>query len=477
NSPQDSLILAASAESGSGLEAARLALLAGADPNLPDEQGMTPLLHAAFKARADLVALLVDTGKADVNWDGHEHGYTALMFAALSNSEPTVLSLLRRGARAYKTNRLGRTASQMAAFVGHHRIASLIGNYFEREELEHYTRCHGLETKPKLPPHLLEDTWMLVTDVNLNPAHLCYTLESRPALLNPAVPRVLELLSESQWKRRDLNEVLSIKFFYLAVAVRHLLAEWERCRVESGKDDGQVSLDQALRRLTQPVGPARAGRGSEELIRRVLREYPYTESNLLRTMIRSLASSRLGCRPTAVSVLNGAVNGQQFFADQDACEVCDKFIGCRHCAGCRVVKYCGPRCQRLNWPVHKPECAKLRQQRLKDEANNASDAAEAATKAELAASEARSEADAALAAAKEARQRADEARALAEAAESEATSAESAAEAAEAKAERAERAAAKARSKVPSGGKGGGIKDGGGDRESAELTVEPQEQD
>ncbi len=44
---------------------------------------MTPLQHAAYKAHVPICRLLLAQG-ANVNSYEHEHGYTALMFAALS---------------------------------------------------------------------------------------------------------------------------------------------------------------------------------------------------------------------------------------------------------------------------------------------------------------------------------------------------------------------------------------------------------
>lgn len=48
---------------------------------------MTPLMHAAYKGKADMCKLLLQHG-ADVNCNEHEHGYTALMFAGLSGTSP-----------------------------------------------------------------------------------------------------------------------------------------------------------------------------------------------------------------------------------------------------------------------------------------------------------------------------------------------------------------------------------------------------
>lgn len=55
---------------------------------------------------------------ADVNSGHHKHGYSALHFAALSGNAELSQLLLSAGAKSHSTNSVGRTPSQMAAFVG-----------------------------------------------------------------------------------------------------------------------------------------------------------------------------------------------------------------------------------------------------------------------------------------------------------------------------------------------------------------------
>lgn len=116
------------------------------------QYGMTPLMHAAYKGRSDMCKLLLQHG-ADVNCNEHEHGYTALMFAGLSGMPQPALGfrlfgqffiqlytikvchfktvhisdsgktditwmMLDTGAETDVVNSVGRTAAQMAAFVG-----------------------------------------------------------------------------------------------------------------------------------------------------------------------------------------------------------------------------------------------------------------------------------------------------------------------------------------------------------------------
>ena len=49
------------------------------------QHGMSPLQHAAYKGNKQMLDYLICHG-ADVNQNEHEHGYTALMFAALSGN-------------------------------------------------------------------------------------------------------------------------------------------------------------------------------------------------------------------------------------------------------------------------------------------------------------------------------------------------------------------------------------------------------
>ena len=53
---------------------------------------MTPLQHASYKGNQQMVDYLICHG-ADVNSNGHDSGYTALMFAALSGTHTRIRSL------------------------------------------------------------------------------------------------------------------------------------------------------------------------------------------------------------------------------------------------------------------------------------------------------------------------------------------------------------------------------------------------
>lgn len=121
---------------------------------------MTPLQHAAFKGHASVCSLLLAHG-ADVNDHDHDQGYTALMFGALSGrssqskeilrhldapvsgNNEIVRLLLEAGAKSHQTNRIGRTASQLAAFTGQKQCVDAINNYVTLDDLKYYTIPQG----------------------------------------------------------------------------------------------------------------------------------------------------------------------------------------------------------------------------------------------------------------------------------------------------------------------------------------------
>ncbi|KAK4472711.1 hypothetical protein MN116_003938 [Schistosoma mekongi] len=85
--------------------------------NSYDKDGLSPLQLACFRGSLPIVEFLLNCG-ANVNSTSHKQGYTALMFASLSGNIEIVELLLHYGARVNDVNSIGRTASQMAAFVG-----------------------------------------------------------------------------------------------------------------------------------------------------------------------------------------------------------------------------------------------------------------------------------------------------------------------------------------------------------------------
>ncbi|XP_077453879.1 ankyrin repeat and MYND domain-containing protein 2a [Stigmatopora argus] len=342
---------------GNVQEASRLLGCKDVRVNCLDEYGMTPLMHAAYKGKADMCQLLLRHG-ADVNCNQHEHGYTALMFAGLSGKTDITWMMLDAGAETDAVNSVGRTAAQMAAFVGQHDCVTAINNFFSRARLDYYTKAQGLEKEPKLPPKLAGPLHKIIMSTNLHPVKLVSLVKENPLLASPPsldkCRRVVELICEKCMKQRDMNEVLAVKMHYIGCVL-------DKCA--SFLEHNRDRLDGLIKSLLK----GRDGDGfpvfQEKFVRECVRKFPFCDATLLQQLVRSIAPVTVGDEPTALSVLTQAVTGQVGFVDADFCTTCGDKGAQKRCSVCKTVLYCDQSCQKLHWFTHKKVCKKLHEER------------------------------------------------------------------------------------------------------------------
>ncbi|XP_067221803.1 ankyrin repeat and MYND domain-containing protein 2a [Chanodichthys erythropterus] len=351
---------------GNVQEASRLLGSKDVRVNCLDEYGMTPLMHAAYKGKADMCKLLLQHG-ADVNCNEHEHGYTALMFAGLSGKTDITWMMLDAGAETDAVNSVGRTAAQMAAFVGQHDCVTVINNFFSRARLDYYTKPQGLEKAPKLPPKLAGPLHKIIMSTNLNPVKIVMVVKENPLLMDVEAlekcRKVLELICEKCIKQQDMNEVLAMKMHYLSCVL-------QKCG--SFLKDRQDKLDSLIKSLLKGRDSDGFPVFQEKFIRECIRKFPYCDATLLQQLVRSIAPVEIGSDPTALSVLTQAITGQVGFMDADFCTSCGEKGAEKRCSICKMVIYCGQACQKLHWFSHKKVCKILQEQREKHEADSAS---------------------------------------------------------------------------------------------------------
>ncbi|KAI1902427.1 hypothetical protein AGOR_G00044650 [Albula goreensis] len=259
---------------GNVQEASRLLDCKDVRVNCLDEYGMSPLMHAAYKGEADMCRLLLQHG-ANVNCDQHEHGYTALMFAGLSGKTDITWMMLDAGAETDAVNSVGRTAAQMAAFVGQHDCVTVINNFFSRARLEYYTQPQGQDSEPKLPPKLAGPLHRIIMTTNLNPVKMVMLVKESPLLVDVGAlekcSRVMELISEQCVKQQDMNEVLAMKMHYISCVLRKCLAFLR---------DSDDSLDHLLQSLLNGRDSDGFPQYQEKFIRECIRKFPYCEATL-----------------------------------------------------------------------------------------------------------------------------------------------------------------------------------------------------
>ncbi|XP_031727138.1 ankyrin repeat and MYND domain-containing protein 2-like isoform X1 [Anarrhichthys ocellatus] len=332
---------------GDEQEASQLLASKDVRVNFLDEYGMTPLMHAAYKGQADMCHLLLQYG-ADVNCNQHEYGYTALMFAGLSGKTDIASMLLDAGAEKNLVNSVGRTAAQMAAFVGQHDCVTVINNFFSRARLEYYTRPQGLEIEPRLPPRLAGPLHKIIMTTNLNPVKIVMLVKENPVLVDVAALekcyQVMDMLCEQCVKQQDMNEILAIKMHYISCVLQKCLAFLQK------QDD---KLDALVKNLLRGRDSDGFPQYQEKFIRDCIKKFPYCEATLLQQQ---------GNDPTAFSVLNQAITGQMTFVDADYCATCGEKGAEKRCSLCKAVTYCSLMCQKLHWFTHKKMCRCMQEQ-------------------------------------------------------------------------------------------------------------------
>jgi ankyrin repeat protein len=98
----------------------------GADINIADGGGQTPLHWASITGNSSIARKLLDKGVADVNAVSGQ-GFTALMLAAQGGAGEVVNALVEKGADQTKTCPDGKTAGEYAKEAGHKEIAAQLG--------------------------------------------------------------------------------------------------------------------------------------------------------------------------------------------------------------------------------------------------------------------------------------------------------------------------------------------------------------
>ncbi|CAG9759493.1 unnamed protein product [Ceutorhynchus assimilis] len=329
--------------------------------NILDENNMTLLQHAAYKGNKDLVQILLDQG-AEVTLCQHQHNYTALHFGALSGNPDVCLLLLEAGAKSTDTNSVGRTPSQMAAFVGHHNCVAVINNYVPKQDVECYKHTDS-KTTPTLPSFLLDSFHKFIMQTNVHPIKVVMNIYSFVGLQDhlDEVKRVLESMREREMNRGpETNEVMSFKFHYLGYIVGEIrkLKDRQAAKKETAvEDEKKTDITEAFARKLLKPGKDDNLDFMDAFLKECIREFPFRESTLFRQMVTTLSGTQA---PSALYVVNSVINGQRGFIDQiPHCNTCGEEKPAKKCSKCKVVQYCDRNCQRLHWTWHKKSCARL----------------------------------------------------------------------------------------------------------------------
>uniref|UniRef100_A0A182SUH7 MYND-type domain-containing protein n=1 Tax=Anopheles maculatus TaxID=74869 RepID=A0A182SUH7_9DIPT len=324
-----------------------------------DENGMTPLQHAAYKGNKEAVQLLLDQG-ADVNSSKHEYNYTALHFGALSGNAEVCLKLLLAGADPKAINSVGRTPAQMGAFVANHEAVGTINNFVPLKEVERYTVGRG-EKEPLLPAVLLEPFHSFIMQVNIHPVRILLNLQKYGLFASDMknLRTVLTEMMECEMKRRgEVNEVMAFKYHYLGYIMGEIVKhrDYINSRRDAQQDPKTDFVELFAKRVLKPNKDGTLDY-VEALVRECVREFPFRDCTIFRQMVAQLTSKE-NLAP-ALDIARAAINGQRGFQDTITfCSSCGEEKPDKKCSKCKEVQYCDRQCQRLHWFTHKKVCSR-----------------------------------------------------------------------------------------------------------------------
>ncbi|XP_035793385.1 ankyrin repeat and MYND domain-containing protein 2-like [Anopheles albimanus] len=325
-----------------------------------DENGMTPLQHAAYKGNKEVVQMLLDQG-ADVNSGKHEYKYSALHFGALSGNAEVCLKLLLAGADAKATNSVGRTASQMGAFVANYDAVGTINNFVPLQDIEFFTANAPKPGETKLSATILAPFHTFIMQVNLHPVRILLNLQ-KYGLFGADIKSlcaVLVTMMEREMKRRgEVNEVMSFKYHYLAYIIGEIakLRDYLNSRKDANQDAKSDFLDLFAKRVLK-IGKDGTHEYLDALIRECVREFPFRDCTLFRQVVAQMTNKENVATP--LDIVSAAVNGQRGFqATVSFCSSCGEEKPDKKCSKCKAVQYCDRQCQRLHWFAHKKVCAR-----------------------------------------------------------------------------------------------------------------------
>lgn len=340
----------------------RLVTLENVFVDCVDDDGMTPLQHAAYKGAYKICKLLLDCG-ADVNLSRHVSRYSALTFAGLSGRADVVRLLLEHEANPNSVNSINKTASQMAAFVGNHHVVSIINNFIPITKIHYFTQVQGLEREPRLPLEMATTVHQMAIMTNINPVRLALYIQANLSLIEHAkdVAYVFETLSKKYFHDEG-NELLSLKFHhlgYVLLACEKFVNEQKLKATASASRPNKECLNPLIKHWIK--GDINGFQVSlEKFLRKDVLAFPYVDCSLFQQLVTTLAPTKIGDEPSAISIVIEAVSGQVRSMDNYVvCGACGDPNAEKKCSACKAVQYCDKTCQKLHWSSHKLICSHL----------------------------------------------------------------------------------------------------------------------
>ncbi|ETN80126.1 MYND finger [Necator americanus] len=334
-------------------------LKSGIDINCHDATGMSPLATAAYRGNFEIAKLCIEKG-GDVNDKQHTQSYTPLMFAALAGKPDLCKLLMDHGARSYCTNSIGKTASELAAFVGQHECVSIINNHVTIDEIERLLSPKvGSESTEVYPEHLARLIHKLCSWHQIHPVAVAFELSKYGDAMKyqKKILYVVDRVFEKQLRCKEGNEVMSLKLWVILFVLRDAY-KYVSELVLNGRNSHESCLIYAKHLLSWEPGE-QVRKNLEILLRNAMKAFPYHHSLLYETLVKAMAKTSFGERPTAFEYIVQGLFGQRLLMASKFCATCGSCSAKKRCPKCKLC-YCSVECQKFDWPIHKSCCESIR---------------------------------------------------------------------------------------------------------------------
>lgn len=282
------------------------------------------------------------------------------MFAALSGKSDICKLLMDHGARSYSTNSIGKTASELAAFVGQHECVSIINNHVSIDEIERLLSPQ-VESGPveTYPEHLSKFIHKICSWHQIHPVAITLELSLYEDAMKckKKILYVVDRVFERQLRCKEGNEVMSVKLWIILFVLREAY-KFVSEMVSSNKGFREACLVYAKLLLKWEPGE-QVRKNQETLLRNAIAAFPYHHSLLYETMAKAMSKTPFGERPTAFEYIVQGLFGQRLLMVSKFCATCGSCTAKKRCSKCKLP-YCSVECQKFDWPIHKVCCESIK---------------------------------------------------------------------------------------------------------------------
>jgi len=331
--------------------------------NCLDKSGMNPLDHASYKGNEQLVEYLIERG-GEVNNRHNDQGYTALMFAALTGKSSICQLLMNADARSDLTNTIGKSASELAAFVGHYECVSVISSHISIQDVERILHPNGSKSDEIYPEALVHFIHRLTRSPDVHPVRMAFKVMDEELITQhrKKVLYTVDRLFEKQLRCKEPNEMMSLKLWLILFTLREMV------KFVDAKSDVVPSKAIALfaKNLISMSESDLFRSVEEQFLRTAISAFPYKQSMLHATLAKSLSRARVGQSPPAFIIIYQMLFGSRIVETGQFCLTCGVPSSKKRCVNCKLP-YCSADCQKFDWVFHKKCCEALRVQRDKQE--------------------------------------------------------------------------------------------------------------